>query len=964
MSIVKKVHCSLKIKRAAIFLMAAVLFVGIPYAWTQTNTAAVNGTVVDPQGKLVAGATVVVSNTDLSTKRSTVTDANGAFRISNLVPGAFTVEAKAKGLSSKRPVRLTLGLGSTVQVTVSLGVAAVAQHATVTGRGPTSEGNTVAPPVNTDDPAAKTFFPGMTVTYLPNRDRDFSQFGQLASGVKEDSSTGGAIVAGQRSSALITQVDGVNFNDPLLGGRRGASDGAFFLPQTVVREFQIVRSGVTAEVGGTNAGFINVATKEGSNKYHGEAFYTGRPTPFTSADAFGNSLDNLQNTFGGSVGGPIKRDRAFFYAGIEQDFLHVPYWTQFEAQAANVVVPTNLSGLQGQIVDKSSPTAFFGRIDQVLNPANTLNLQLGLNRIRASNVGDDSTRSLATIDHASSLSGQSVWGKAALTSVMNDRSVNELLISWAGDHRNLSPHSTAAEININGFGTLGGNSLGQHLYTSDQLQLSDSVSISKGAALLSLGGSFAYDPAHEEEEANLNGRFDYNSLGDYLNFHPRRYQQTFVTGNTLYQGAVRELSLYSNGKVTLRPTVTLTAGLRWVGQWNPQPPNPNAAIAQTQTIPNDLSQWQPRVGIAWSPTPKTVVRISSGLYAAPTPATFFHRVSADNGLQTVVADSYFDPQILALVAAPGVTPHSLSAPPAGLTTPAALVAGIAPGFRNPTSLQAAGSIDREVTAKLNVSAGYLHNSTWKLQREVDRNLNPPTVDSSGMPIFPLTRPNTAVGRLLINESSAHSTYDGLLLTATAQISRRTQVTANYTLSKTRDDDSNLGPYSIDSALNPFDLKAENADSLQNVRNNFNLSAILNLPVGFKFNPVLVARSGQPYTPILGFDTQHDANDWNDRAILDNTVAARNSLRQPGFTDLDLRIVKDFTLKGTGHHLDLFMDIFNIAGTGNRDFGPEGVSLYGTAASPVFTAGQALFAPNVTRLGGPREIQFTARLVAF
>jgi hypothetical protein len=964
MLIVKTAKYVSKIKCAAIFLMAAVLFSATLPAPAQTNTASVSGTVVDPQGKLVIAATVVVSNTDLATKRSTVTDSSGTFRVSNLVPGAFTVEAKAKGLASKRPVRLTLGLGSTVQVTINLGVAAVSQHATVTGRGPTSEGNTVAPPVNTDDPAAKTFFPGMTVTYLPNRDRDFSQFGQLAAGVKEDSSSGGVIVAGQRSSALITQVDGVNFNDPLLGGRRGASDGAFFLPQTVVREFQIVRSGVTAEVGGTNAGFINVATKEGSNKYHGEAFYTGRPSQFTSADAFENSLDNVQNTFGGSIGGPIRRDRSFFYAGIEQDFLNVPYWTQFQTQAANAVVPAGLASLQGQIVDKSSPTAFFGRVDQVLNPENSLNLELGLNRIRASNMGDDSTRSLATLEHASSLSGQSIWGKAALTSILNDRSVNELLVSWAGDHRNISPRSTSAEIDINGFGTLGGNSLGQHLYTSNQLQLSDSVSLSKGAALFSMGGNFAYDPAHEQEEANLNGRFDYNSLADYLSFRPRRYQQTFVTGNTLYQGAVRELSLYANGKITLSPKITLTAGLRWAAQWNPQPPSPNTAIPQTQTIPNDLSQWQPRLGIAWNPTPKTIVRLSTGLYAAPTPSTFFHRVTADNGLQTIVADSYFDPQLLALVAGPGIAPHSLSSPPVGLTMPAALVVGIAPSFRNPTSLQAAGSIEREVTAKLNLSAGYLHNSTWKLQRQVDRNLNPPTNDSTGTPVFPLTRPDATIGRLLINESSAHSTYDGLLFTATAQISRRTQVTANYTLSKTRDDDSNLGPYSIDSALNPFDLKAEAADSLQDVRSNFNLSAIFNLPVGFKFNPILVARSGQPYTPIIGFDTQHDANDWNDRAIFNNTVAARNSLRQPGFTDLDLRIVKDITLKGAGHHLDLFMDVFNVVGTGNRNFGPEGVSLYGNAASPVFTAGQPLFAPNVTRLGGPREIQFTARLVAF
>jgi hypothetical protein len=963
--LIARCRCSpIKPIDAAILLMIIVIFLTVPCAFPQSNNGTIVGTVVDPQGKAIVGAIVVAINTDLSSKRSTITDSGGVFRVPNLVPGAFTVEARFNGLASRRPIRLTLGLGSTVQVTVKLGVATVSQSTTVTGRNPTSEGNTVAPPVNTDDPAAKTFFPGMEVTYLPNRDRDFSQFGQLAAGVKEDAYTGGVIIAGQRSSALITEVDGVNFNDPLLGGRRGAGDGAFFLPQTVVREFQIIRSGVSAETGGTNGGFINVVTKEGSNKYHGEAFYTGRPSAFTSSDAFGQSLDNVQNTFGGSVGGPIKRDRSFFYAGVEQDFLHVPYWSQFEAQAANIAVPGSIAGLQQEIVETNTPTAFFGRIDQALNPVNTLTLQLGLNRIRSSDVGDGSTRSIATIDHAFSLSGQSVWGKGALTSVLSGRSVNELLVSWAGDHRNLSPNSVAPEININGFGVLGGNSLGQHLYTSDQFQLSDNVTISKGVALFTLGGSFAYDPAHERQEANLNGRFDYDSLPDYVAAHPRRYQQTFVTGDTLYQGSVRELSLFANAKITLGPGLSLTAGLRWTGQWNPQPPNPNAAISQTQKIPNDLAQWQPRLGVAWSPVPKTIVRVSSGLYAAPTPATFFHRVMADNGLQTVVADSYFDPQILPLVVGAGGQLHSLAAPPAGLTTPAALVVGIAPGFRNPTSLQAAGSVEREVTAKLNLSAGYVHNSTWDLQRQVDRNLNPPTVDSAGMPIFPSTRPNAAIGRLLVNESSAHSSYDGLLLTATSQISRRTQVTANYTLSRTRDDDSNLGPYSIDSALNPFDLKAEGADSLQDVRNSFNLSAIFNLPVGFKFNPVLVARSGQPYTPLIGFDTQNDANDWNDRAIFNGTVAARNSMRQPAFTDLDLRIVKDITLKGEGHHLDLFMDVFNVAGTGNRNFGPEGISLFGTAASPVFTAGQPLFAPNVAHLGGPREIQFTVRLVAF
>jgi hypothetical protein len=948
----------------ALFLAATVLLSGVSHIFAQTNTASIRGSVTDPQNRPIAGAVVTVSNTDLSSKRTTTTGSQGSFVISNLVPGAVTVEATGMGLVTRRPVRLTISLGSTTEVTVKLSTAIVPQSTTVTGRRPTSEGNTVAPPVNTDDAAAKIFFPGMEITYLPNRDRDFSQFGQLAPGVKEDSYSNGVIVAGQRSSAVITQVDGVNFNDPLLGGRRGASDGTFFLPQTVVREFQIVRAGVSAETGGTNAGFINVVTKEGSSKYHGEAFYTGRPSALTSADAFGNSLDNVQNTFGGSIGGPIHYTHAFFYTGIEQDFLHAPYWSQFQAQASGIAVPGSLSGQQGQIVEKNTPTAFLGRIDEVLNSTNTLNLQLALNRVRSSDVGDGSTRSIGTIDNASSLSGQSIWSKAAWTHVIGSRSVNEALVSWSQDHRNLTPNSIAPELNINGFGILGGDSLGQHLYTSEHLQLNDNVSISRGSTLFTLGGAFAYDPAHEQREANLNARFDYNSLTDYLAFHPRRFQQTFITGNTLYSGSVRELGLFANAKITVRPRLTLTVGLRWAGQWNPQPPNPNSAIAPTQFIPNDLSQWQPRLGLAWTPTPKTIVRASSGLYSAPTPATFFHRVFADNGLQTVVADTYFDPQILALTGALNGTPRALSAPPAGLTTPRALVVGIAPNFRNSTSFQAAADVERDIISKLNLAAGYVHNSTWHLQREIDQNLSPPTNNSVGIPVFPLARPNPAIGRLLVNESSAHSSYDGLLITATSQISRRTQLTANYTLSKTQDDDSNLGPYSIASALNPYDLKVERADSLQDVRNNFNLSAVINLPVGFKFNPILVARSGQPYTPLIGFDTQNDANDWNDRAIASGTEAARNSMRQSSFANLDLRIVKDFTLKGVGHHLDLFMDVFNITGTGNRNFGPEGISLFGLPNSPVFTAGQALFAPNVAHLGGPREVQFTARLVAF
>ena len=948
--------------RSAQFAIALMLLLlcSLSFAQSAASKATIGGTVTDPQGNPVAGAQVVVRNLDFTSTRDLLTNESGAFSAAMLSPGAYTIDVKSPGLGLKKPMRVTVGVGSSVQLTIRLGLPALSQNVTVTAHGPTLEGNTLPPAVNKQAPEVSNTVAGLTVTYLPNRDRDFSQFGQLAAGVQAAPSSAGLIVDGQRPNSLAAAVDGADFTDPLQGGLRGAQDGSFFFPQTVVREFQVVHAGAAAEVGGTNAGFVNIATKEGSNKYRGEAFYIGRPSPLSSADTFGHSLDNAQNEFGGSLGGPIKRNRAFFFVGAEQDYLNIPYWTQFEAQAPGIVVPPSLAALQQQIVGKSDPTAVFARTDFLLDPANTLNLQFDYNRVNVTNIDEGSTRSIASVNNAASLNGESYWLRGSLTTLVSSTKVNQLLGQWAQDQRHYMPNATIPEAVINGFGILGGNSVANQSYTSNINRINDDFSLTRGGMVLHFGGGFAYDPASLQHEANLNGRFDFDSLTDFLDNSPRRYQQTFIVGNGQYNGSVRELGFYVAAKVPLGKTLTLSGGLRWEGQWNPQPRQPNLGIPQTVFIPNDLSQWQPRLGLAWNPASNTVVRLSAGLYDAPTPAAYFQRVFIDNGLNTVVADSYYDPQVLALVS----NGHSLPAPPPGLTTPAALVVGIAPNFRNPRSFQAAGSVEQQVNPKITLSAGYVLNSTWQLQQLVNQNLFPPTYDATGMPIFPLNRPTSNIGQLLINDSSAHSSYDGFLATASFQLPHRSQLFANYTLSRTRDDNSNLGPFTRVSALNPFNLSADGAYSSFDVRNSFNLSAITNLPYGFKFNPILFVRSGLPYTPIIGFDTQNDGNDWNDRAILNGQVVPRNVFRQPSFFDLDIRLVKDITLRGEGRHLDLFMDIFNITGAGNHNFGPAAISLFGTAEAPIFTAGQALFAPDTNHFGSTRQVQFTARITAF
>ncbi len=399
------------------------------FGQSAASKGSLKGTVTDPQGSAVAGAQVTIRNTDFTSARVLTTNESGGFNAAMLTPGAYTVEVKAAGFVLKKPARVTIAVGSSVQLTVRMALPGASQTVTVQAHGPTVEGNTLPPAVNKEAPEVSNTLAGLTVTYLPNRDRDFSQFGQLAAGVQAAPTFAGLVVDGQRPNALAVAVDGADFTDPLNGGFRGAQDGSFFFPQTVVREFQIVHAGATAAVGGTNAGFVNIATKEGSNKYHGEGFYIGRPSALTSDDTFGHSLDNTQNEFGGSIGGPIKRNRSFFYVGIEQDYLNVPYWTQFEAQPLGVVVPPSLAALQQQVVGKSDPTAVFARTDFLLNSANTLNLQFDFNRVNATNIDEGSTRSIAPIDNSASLTGDSYWVRGSLTTLFGSTKVNQLLIN-------------------------------------------------------------------------------------------------------------------------------------------------------------------------------------------------------------------------------------------------------------------------------------------------------------------------------------------------------------------------------------------------------------------------------------------------------------------------------------------------------------------------------------------------------
>jgi len=935
-------------------LMFVAAFTGRLAAQSGSGVAAIEGTVSDPDNRAVPGALVLILSSETGYERAVFTDPRGRYFAAAMPVGSYIIDVSANGFGRVEQSNIRLTVGATETINFSLKIANISETVTVTA---------TVPRLDKDDTAASNVVGSLAVEQLPIRGRDFTEFVQLSPGILQESDRNGLVISGQRSINSNIAIDGTDFNDALQGNQRGGNEGVFFFPQAAIREFQVVRSGATAEVGRTNSGFVNVVTKSGSNDLHGEGFYYDREKSLTSPDAFDRSLNNQQAQMGGSFGGPLVHDRAFFFGAAEKSLLKIPYVVQFDPQAPGVTIPASLLAQQGEQRATNNPTAIFMRTDTTAGDG-LLNVQGTYTRLNGENFNFDSLQLNQAVTTNFLHKSDSAGLKAGLTSVFGTAFLNDVRGQIATDNREEIPNVRTAAITITGFGGLGGDSGRPRAFDTTRYELTDQVTANAGLHRFRFGVDYNINDVQQQREDNIQGRYDFKSLSDYVAGKISRYRQTVLVFNpadALFSGRQREMAAYAQDKMSLGESVTATLGLRWEGQWNPQPPRPNPAIPYTAHIPNDLAQWQPRAGIAWDVTGHgaTVIRASTGVYIARTPATLFQRVFTDNGITTVVVDSKFDPAVLSALTFPNPLPAG--AVPAGLKVAAPRVFGFDPDFKNPRSLQASATLEQLVQDDVTLAITYVHSDTHNLQRRLDRNLFPPVINEVGMPIFPTTRPDPTIGVLSINESTARSRYDAVAASLTRRLANHFQMQANYTYALNMDDDSNEHLFRRETALNPFDLGAEWAYAKNDVRHAVNLNTLAQLPGGFTAGAILFARTGMPYTPTIGFDTQNDANDDNDRAVIDGHVVGRNSFRQPSFFDLDVRLMKVFGF-GSGREFDVIAEAFNVTRARNLNFGPDGIGLFGTAAQPVAAAGQPLFAPSTARFGGPRQVQLGVRMV--
>lgn len=979
------------------FLLLTTLFTTAAFGQAESGSAAVEGVVKDQNGAVVQGATVVIKNKDTGQERTVTTNSNGAFSASVLQVGTYVVTTKASGFAEV-PKTITLTVGESTPVEIILGLQGASVQVDVTG--------------DTDVISAETESTGTTisprlVSDLPVRGRNFTEFAQLTPAVVQEGDRNGLVIAGQRSINSNVSVDGADFNDALQGNQRGGNEQVFFFPQTAIREFQVVRSGASAEIGRTGGGFVNAVTKSGSNDVRGEFFYFNRNKKLTSPDAFGQSLDNAQNQFGGSIGGPIVRDRAFFFVGVEQNFLRVPFVVKFQT-IPGATVPANVSALEGEQHGTNNPTAVFGRTDFILNQANTLNVQYSYTHFEGKNFSFENPRQDIAVEGNYTRENSSNGLKGSLVTVFNSRLINEVRAQVGTDKRLENPNTFSGQAVIANFGTLGGDRARPRRFETVRYQITDNISYDAGNHKLRFGFDANINDVTQQRESNTLPRFDFESrtqqaatsIDNFAAGRPRRFRQSLPLSDPsqlIYTGTQKEFAVFVQDKFKVSNQLALNLGLRWEGQINPQPKNPNPAFPETALIPNDLKQWQPRAGLAYDVGGKgnTVIRLSAGLFAARTPANLFQRVTTDNGLN-VREIEIAEVTACRNSAVVNLANCLLRGPNAIITFPNALTAitpaiapfilkqrvfGFDPTFKNPRSVQFSATVEHRVARDLVFTAGFIHNSTYNLQRRIDRNLFPPTVLANGYLQWSTTRPNTTIAQLEINESTAHSTYDALTLSLRRRFANRFQFETNYTFANNRDDDSNERSFSRETTLNPFNLKLEEGPSKQDVRHNLNISGLYDLGRGFTISGIIVTRSGFPYTAIVedGTDTNGDANDANERVIIGGKISDRFAFRQPYFFNFDARLLKAFRF-GETKRLELSGEVYNITRNTNKGFGVDAINNYCTTSTalndtanprgitcptgffPSIRVGEPTSAPSTARFGGPRQVQFGARFI--
>ncbi|HLI30304.1 MAG TPA: carboxypeptidase regulatory-like domain-containing protein, partial [Terriglobia bacterium] len=661
----------------AILLFAQLLSVPV---YSQVAGGTILGTVSDPSGAAIPNVSVSIKNVATGVVRSVATDSAGFYSVPNLLPGPYAVTASAKGFTTLVRSGITLSVGQTLQLNLTLQVGAISQQVQVTG---------AAPLVQTATSSVSEQVTGTTVRQLPLNGRDWAQLATLQPGitsVRNQSQVGTVAfgdvnrvlrgfgnqlsVSGTRPQENTYRVDGININD-YTNGAPGSVLGDLTGVDSI-QEFQVLTTNYAAEYGRTSGGVINAITRSGTNQIHGDAYEFLRNSNLDAANFFDN-FNNVtkpafrRNQFGASLGGPIKKDKTFFffnYEGLRQT-LDTTQTNQVPSlNARNGILSSGTVTVSpavqpflafwptpnGPILPPGDTALYFvvtpqvgtenyysARVDENISEKDTLAGSFyydhssltepdSLNQVTSLNSNSRPFGSLEethtfspTVVNTARVGFNRNYGVSTTTNAINPLANNPALGS--------APGRPAPFISVPGIQTFDGGLGGFPNFEEgwNSYQFYDDVFWTHGAHSVKFGGAVERMQLNDRFAVAENGRFSFGSLASFLTNQPLFYEVDLKHAERGFRQTL--LGAYAQDDWRYRPNLTLNLGLRYEMTTNPTEVHNLFAFLRTMNASQldvaspfvnnpTLTNFEPRVGFAWDPTHKgkTAIRGGFGMF--------------------------------------------------------------------------------------------------------------------------------------------------------------------------------------------------------------------------------------------------------------------------------------------------------------------------------------------------------------
>jgi hypothetical protein len=870
----------------------ALMRLGTPILSAQiTATATLQGTVTDASGAVIPGSEVTITNKSTGEVRSAVTTGSGLYSFNLLRAGMYDVRVSAPGFATARFDDVQVAVSRTTTLDARLSPGGVAAEVTVQ--------TAAAALLDTEKSDVSRAVSPAEVENLPLNSRDFVSLAVLAPGARPVTSYdptkaryGIFSTNGSSGRNVNMTVNGIDNKDNSVGGP------VMQLPLEAIEEFSISTQRFSAANGRSEGAAVNVITKGGTNNFHGSVFFQDRDAALDTLNYFeqtahggtGQKAPFSRQQFGGSIGGPLKKDKTFLFFAIErsreQTSTNVNGTAYSNDQALAGVAGLPLTPLPTQTI----PTPFYdwrynGRMDHRINARNTFSLSYTNQNNRGLN---DQSNSTSDLSRNNFTTNQLIISNATLTSVLKPNVVNSLTFGYQYWNNLISTDKYVPNLSFPDLGVGTSGNVPQQTFQK-KWQFKDDFAINSGQHSVKTGLDFLWEPwlggFFVTDAAPVIGFFD-DPLAILSN--KTKYPQGFATpgavqsitqattGNPYFYEHNKMFGLYFQDDWKINRRLAVNLGVRWDKDMGL---NGGSIQAQSRaylelkaigspyaaSLPQDENKdFSPRVGITYdlTGTGKHVIRAGYGLYYGQIfqNIPLFMEQQANASLFTTVAYTSSGAGSASASVLPsgqllsafrfGVDPLPAQAPGAAQLPAGATGQMIDPHYGNPYTEQWNAGYGWQVTDTTLIEAEYVHSLGLHESKTIVIN---PTINgvrntsaafqAAGLPVLGGIRDYMSIGR---------SRYDGLNLSYRRRLSRNFSINSTYVLSRALAYNGNAaafgnGPTDMLNWFAPHDLGPTPADE----RHRITVSGLINIKGGITVTPIMQWATGRPYNATEG-----------------------------------------------------------------------------------------------------------------